>query len=162
MRYTSILFMLCTILLTGCNFSDIKDAVADIDDAAKKASVATSEEVHSIRAIELTHNDQTFTVNDLFKRVLRDVYWHYEKEDTTSTLEVKGTWQPTLLAQYGLNTEDYPELNVTGDVTVTLTVENEQIIADRTTVVVEYDKQQILNEKGSQLLTDLYDAYTLR
>lgn len=69
-------------LLTGCSnrLSEIKDAVSGINSAAENAASAVSRDVHAVRAIAINYKDTSFTVNDLFKTILRDVRWDYDAE----------------------------------------------------------------------------------
>ena len=87
--YSACILSLC---LAGCSdtLGEIKDAASGINTAADEAATAISQDVHSIRAINITYNDETFTVNDLFKSILRDVQWDYERGEKTNALKVNG------------------------------------------------------------------------
>lgn len=160
MRAILIILLASSFLVAGCDFQQIKDAASDINNAANNASTATSEEVHSIRALEITYNNKTFTVNDLYKGILRDVFWHYESNETEQILTVKGTWQPGLLESSGLTLTQYPELDVEGEVVVKLIVRDGKIVEEKTNVTVSYEKKILLNETGSTILQQLYEAYS--
>lgn len=78
----SLLFL--SILLVGCSqtLGDLKNAAAGINSKANEAATSMSLDVHSVRAVEIQFENKTFTLNDLFKNILRDVQWHYEKRRT--------------------------------------------------------------------------------
>ena len=160
MRLTVIGLILCSLLFAGCDLQQIKDAAAGINKQANQASIAISEEVHSLRAIEITYNDKTFTINDLYKSILRDVYWYYEQAEEMDVLTVKGTWQPELLLQDNLLLENYPELDVIGEVHVQLFVLDGKISEEKTSLQVIYEDNIIVNESGTSILHKLYDIYT--
>lgn len=85
--------------MTGCNrFTEIKEAASDINEAAHSAASALSKDVHSVRATHLSYNEETFTLNDLFKSILRDTRWEYDAQ--AGKLQVKGTClEPLFLDQ---------------------------------------------------------------
>ncbi|MER1998590.1 MAG: hypothetical protein ABS882_02355 [Lysinibacillus sp.] len=159
MRLFTLGLIFCS-LLAGCDFQQIKDAAAGIGDAADQASTAISEEVHSIRAIEITYENETFTVNDLYKGILRDVYWDYESDNNTDLLTVKGTWQPPLLELYGLDINKYPKLDVIGEVFIDLTVIDSVIQEEKTKIKILYEDEVIFEETGATILQQLYADYT--
>jgi hypothetical protein len=159
MRLFTLGLILCS-FLAGCDLQQIKNAAAGISDAADQASTAISEEVHSIRAIEITYEDETFTVNDLYKGILRDVYWDYESDNNRDLLSVKGTWQPPLLEQYGLDVNSYPGLDVTGEVFVDLTVIDGVIQEEQTNVKILYEDETIFEDTGTTILHQLYADYS--
>lgn len=74
--------------MTGCNrFTESKEAASDINEA-----------VHSVRTTHLSYDEETFTLNDLFKSILRDTRWEYDAQ--AGKLQVKGTWlEPLSLDQ---------------------------------------------------------------
>ena len=163
------MFTLCSacllsLYLAGCSdtWGEIKDAASGINTAADKAATAISQDVHSIRAIDITYNGQTFTVNDLFKSILRDVQWHYEPAEETNTLKVTGTWQPGLFAPYGIAEELKDTLAVHGEVTINLAVENNTIQEDGTFAALLYHDETIIAENGQEILHHLYDYYTTK
>lgn len=160
MRSLFFILLTASFLMIGCDLQQVKDAAADINQAANKASTATSEEVHAIRAMEITHNNITFTVNDLYKQVLRDVFWDYEADEKGEYLTIKGTWQPTLFEDYGLNLTAYPKLNVDGEVLIQLTIRDEMIVENETKISVQLADEILLEESGTLILTDLYETYT--
>ena len=153
--------ILLFVLLVGCGdtLSDIKEAAYGINSAADKAATAISQDVHSIRAIEITYNDNTFTVNDLFKSILRDVQWHYEKIDDKDLLRITGTWQPHLFESYGLDTSKYKELDVYGDTTIQLYIQDQQILDEDTVVAIDYKEEQIFQQNGTEILHNMYQYY---
>lgn len=149
-------------MLAGCGdtLKDIKDAATGINSAADQAASAISQDVHSIRSIEITYNDQAFTVNDLFKSILRDVQWHYEKNNSSNILKVTGTWKPSLFEHYSSHNVSDKDLEKDGLVTVFLTVENHVILEDQTKVALVYKDQVLVNQKGKDVLYHLYESYT--
>ena len=159
MRYC-IIFFLCAFFLSACNISEIKDAAAGINKAAEKAATSITEEVHSIRAIEITHNNTIFTVNDIYKSILRDVQWHYEKEEQNNQLLITGTWKSSLFEEYGLSLTHYPTLDADGKVSIFLEVTNGAINEQATVVKVEYHDDVLLYEKGEKIQKELYQYYT--
>ena len=159
--YTILLASILSLLLVGCSntLNDIKEAASGINSAANKAATAISQDVHSIRAIEITHNTQTFTVNDLFKSILRDVQWHYEPSEKENVLKITGTWQPTLFDAYGIDETIKPDLAVNGKVTIELQVVENIIDGEQTRVSLTYNEENLLNETGEDILYYLYDYY---
>lgn len=162
-------FILCSasllsLCLTGCadTLGDIKNAASGINEAADKAATAISQDVHSIRAINITYNDQTFTVNDLFKSILRDVQWHYEPDKDKNYLKVTGTWQPDLFASYGIGQSNKNDLSLHGEITVELGVENNIIQENDTSVSMVYHGETLVSEDGKDILHYLYDYYTTK
>ncbi len=162
MRITPILCTgLLSLFLVGCSdtMSDLKEAAAGINSKANEAATAISQDAHSVRAIEIHYQDATFTINDLFKTILRDVQWQLDKEDATS-LQVKGTWLPALLADEGLTEENYEQLAVDGEVTVLLKIENHVIQEDETAVIVNYQGETILEVEGKEIFVKLLDEFS--
>lgn len=159
-----ILATLMIIILAGCGdtFSDIKEAASGINSKANEAATAISQDVHSIRAIEIAHNDKTFTVNDLFKNILRDVQWHYEKDGEANVLRIKGTWQPTLFEELSFDPIPYATLAEHGEVEFILEVDEQTISKEEIQTTVVYEGKEIFSEKGEHLLQYLYDYYTNR
>ena len=162
--YTILLASVLSLFLVGCSntLNDIKEAASGINSAANKAATAISLDVHSIRVIEITHNDQTFTVNDLFKSILRDVQWHYEPSQEENVLKITGTWQPNLFAAYSIDEEIKPDLAVNGHVTVELQVIENIIQEENTTVTLTYNEENLLNETGQEILHYLFEYYTTK
>ncbi|MGM9951686.1 MAG: hypothetical protein ACI33P_16240 [Lysinibacillus sp.] len=162
-------FTLCSacilsLFLVGCSdtWGEIKDAASGINTAADQAATAISQDVHSVRAIDITYNDQTFTVDSLFKSILRDVQWHYEPAEGTNALKVTGTWQPGLFAPFGIPKGIKDELAVDGEVTIILAVENNTIQEDGTVATLLYHDETIIAEDGQGILHHLYDCYTAK
>ena len=155
---------LLSLCLTGCadTLGDIKNAASGIHEAADKAATAISQDVHSIRAITITYNNQTFTVNDLFKSILRDVQWHYEPSKDKNYLTVAGTWQPDLFASYGIGESNKNDLALHGEITVVLGVENHKILEEDTSVTMLYHGETLLAENGKDILHYLYDYHTAK
>lgn len=158
----TILVTLIAMSLAGCSntLSDIKEAASGINSKANEAATAIGQDVHSIRAIEIEHNDKTFTVNDLFKNILRDVQWHYEKNDETNILRVTGTWQPTLFEGLNFDPTPYKTLAEHGEVEFTLHVDEQAIISEEMKTTLHYEGQEIFSKKGEKLLQYLFDYYT--
>ena len=160
--YIILLTSILSLFLVGCSntLNDIKEAASGINSAANKATTAISQDVHSIRAIDITHNNQTFTVNDLFKSILRDVQWHYEPSQKENVLKITGTWQPNLFNAYNIDETTKPDLAVDGEVTITLKVMDNIIQEEHTTVTLSYNEENLLNETGPDILHYLYEYYT--
>ena len=57
--HTILLISVISLFLIGCSdkVNEIKEAASGINSAANKAATAISHDIHSIRAIEITHND---------------------------------------------------------------------------------------------------------
>ena len=162
--YIILLTSILSLFLVGCSntLNEIKEAASGINSAADKAATAISQDVHSIRAIEITHNAHTFTVNDLFKSILRDVQWHYEPSQEENVLKITGTWQPNLFASYNIDETIKPDLAVNGRVTIELQVEENIIQEETTTVTLTYNEENLLNETGQETLHYLYEYYTTK
>ena len=162
--YTVLLASVLSLFLIGCSntVNEIKEAASGINSAANKAATAISQDVHSIRAIEITHNAQTFTVNDLFKFILRDVQWHYEPSHQENILKITGTWQPNLFASYNIDETIEPDLAVNGLVTIELKVEENAIQEENTAVTLAYNEEILLSETGEEILHYLYEYYTTK
>ena len=100
-----------TTFLSGCGekYEEIKQAAAGINAKANEATAAISTNVHAIRATEITYAEQTFTINDVFTSILRDVQWFYDK--STNQLKITGTWQNNGLfadKQFDEETKNHP------------------------------------------------------
>ena len=162
--YTILLASILSLFLIGCSdkVNEIKEAASGINSAANKAATAISQDVHSIRAIEITHNTQTFTLNDLFKSILRDVQWHYEPSQKENVLKITGTWQPNLFDSYNIDETIKPDLSVNGQVTIELKVVENIIHEENTTVTLTYNEENLLNETGQEILHYLYEYYTTK
>lgn len=157
--FLSIVFLISSILF-GCDdkLNELKDAVSGIDSAANKAANAISLDAHSIRSVEINYENHTFIINDLFKTILRDTLWEYEQKDTNHILIVKGTWKEPLFENYNI-TVDKEKLKKDGKVTIELQFENETINEHKTNVILEYEKNKLLELKGKEALHYLYDVY---
>ena len=162
--YSILLASVLSLFLIGCSdkVNEIKEAVSGINSAANKAATAISQDVHSIRAIEITHNNQTFTVNDLFKSILRDVQWHYEPSHEENILKITGTWQPNLFASYNIDEMIKSDLAVNGRVTIELKVEENIIQEENTTATLTYNEENLLSETGQEILHYFYEYYTTK
>ncbi|WP_332646822.1 23S rRNA methyltransferase [Lysinibacillus sp. 54212] len=147
--------------LAGCGdtFQDLKEAASGINSAADEAASAISQDVHSIRAIEITYNNHTFTVNDLFKSILRDVQWHYEENGASSVLKVTGTWLPNLFDSYSFSVDQQNALALDGHVTVYLTIDEGVILDDKTKVTLMQKEKLLVDEKGKEVLYHFYETY---
>ena len=158
LKHIIVTLFMCMLLLSGCG--DLQKAVSGINSAAETAAKATSTDVHSIRATKLTYNHQHFTVNDLFKTVLKDVFWEYEETNGTHILHIKGTWKEPLFTSYQFDDALKQKLSEDGDVFVTLTVKDNQIIEQNTTIQLVYNKEILVEESGKQVFDDLLKTYT--
>jgi len=147
------------VLLAGCRdrLSEIKEAVSGINSAAETAANAVDRDVHAIRAIVINYKDTSFTVNDLFKTILRDVRWDYDAEK--SELLVRGTWQAPLFSEQPWDDKMKKQLAKTGVVKVTCTITNMKIDSALTTVTLIFNDETILEMTGEDALHHLYDTY---
>lgn len=147
------------ILLYGCgNLSEMKEAIYGINTQAEKAKNAMTIDAHTIRGIEIEYNNEKFSVNDLFKTILRDVQWEYEKNEDFHQLIVQGTWKEPLFEEY-VEEEMKDKLKEKGKVVVYLQVENEEINEALTTVTMSFDNECIVDLQGEKALFQLYDCF---
>lgn len=152
--------IISAILLYGCgNLSEIKEAVSGINSQAEKAKSAITLDAHTIRSIEIAYNEENFTVNDLFKTILRDVQWEYEKNQNQHQLLIKGTWKEPLFDYLQLSDEVKEELATTGKILITLTFEEDQLVPGETTVTMKLKEDTLVDEKGEDILHYFYDIY---
>jgi hypothetical protein len=148
------------ILLTGCNdsFHDIKEAVSGITSRADDAAYAISLEVHTIRAIEIQHQNETFTINDLFKTTLRDVQWNYDEQ--AQQLKVTGTWKDNgLFANQNFKGIEKKQLLEHGEIEVLLTIKDGLLIEDKTLVKMQHNENSLINYSGLEALQQFYQVY---
>src|SRR5690606_13104442 len=115
-------FIFLILVLSGCSekVTELKEAVSGIDSAANKAAKAISLDAHSIRSSEINHADAKFTVNDLYKTILRDVFWEYEEKNEIHIFTVKGTWKEPLFEDYHFTENQLEKLKDEGKVVVQL------------------------------------------
>lgn len=148
-------------LLVGCGerLSEIKGAVSGINSAADSAASAVGRDVHAIRAITINYKNTTFTVNDLFKSILRDIRWDYDPEK--NELHVRGTWQPPLFSDQSWNEEMKEKLAEAGVVTVSCKIIDDKIDSSLTKVTLTYNEEILLEQNGEDALHHLYDTYLL-
>lgn len=154
--------LMATIFLVGCGntMNDIKNAASGINSKANEAAAAISMDVHSIRATELTFDNESITINDLFKTILRDVQWQYDTNGSES-LKITGTWQDNgLFMHHDLNTLNKKELQENGNVTIVLFFNDGVLDESLTTATLELDGKILADETGSQLLPHFYETYT--
>ena len=157
---TKVICIIClSTLLVGCGdrLTEIKDAASGISSAADSAATAVSRDVHAIRAIPIDYNDKTFTVNDLFKTILRDVRWDYDAKH--NELQVHGTWQPPLFSEQGWDDTIQKQLAETGLVTVTCTIKGDKIDRALTELKLVYNNEIMYQMNGEEALHYLYDTY---
>lgn len=148
-----------SVLLTGCGdrLTEIKEAASGINGAAHSAANALSKDVHSVRAIHLSYNEETFTLNDVFKSILRDTRWEYDAQ--AEKLQVKGTWLEPLFADQHWDNTYKKKLAETGEITVTLRIQDDKIHSALTDVKLVYDGETILHMTGEDALFLLYETY---
>ena len=148
-----------SVLLTGCGdrLAEIKDAASGINEAANSAASALSKDVHSVRAILLTYNDETFTINDLFKTILRDTRWEYDAQ--TEKLQVTGTWMDPLFSEQSWDDTYKKQLAETGEITVTCQIQDDQIHSKQTDVKLIFGGDTIVHMTGEDALFYLYETY---
>lgn len=151
----------CILLLSACSdtLTEIKEAASGIDHAANKAANAISLDAHSIRSIEIEHKNTNFTINELFKVILRDVFWEYEEKNEIHTLVVKGTWKEPLFEEYNFTEEQKTKLKDEGYVLVTFELVDGTIKPQSTTIQMTLDGDVLVDEKGEDVLYALYDQY---
>lgn len=157
-----ILLFFTTILLAGCGdtVGDLKEAVAGINSKANEAATAISIDVHTIRATEMKFNDQTFTINDLFKTILRDVQWYYDETDDKQQLKISGTWKNNgLFADKNFSDELKQQLLEYGQVEVVLAFQNGLIKEQETQVHMKLNGETIIEEQGTIILHHFYNIY---
>ncbi|MFJ5765843.1 hypothetical protein ACIP9C_10780 [Lysinibacillus sp. NPDC093210] len=148
-----------SVLLAGCGdrLTEIKDAFSGINSAADAAASAVSQDVHAIRALTINYNDESFTINDLFKTILRDIRWEYDGEK--NELHVQGTWQAPLFSEQAWDDRMQEQLAETGLVTVICVMQDDQIDSSQTEVTLVYNQEKILQLSGDDALHHLYDTY---
>ena len=159
-RFSLILFTV--ILLAGCGetVADLKEAAAGINSKANEAASAISIDVHSIRATEIKFDNYTFTINDLFKTILRDVEWDYDDSGKTQQLKITGTWQDNgLFAQHSFSGIQRELLKENGEVEIILSFNSDTMDETKTKVSMKMDGQILLKEEGQKILHHLYNAY---
>ncbi|MEK4229982.1 23S rRNA methyltransferase [Solibacillus sp. FSL H8-0538] len=157
-----LMLMLVTIILTGCGetFEELKDAAYGINSKADEAASALSMDVHSIRTTEIQFNNQTFTINDLYKTILRDVQWHYEKIDEVDTLTVTGTWKNNgLFSAYKFDEDIKKQLLEHGEITVFLTFPNGKLSEEDAVISMHLNDETVVQDIGTTALHALYDVY---
>lgn len=160
-RFSLVIFTV--ILLAGCGdtVADLKEAAAGINSKANEAASAISIDVHSIRATEIEFDNKTFTINDLFKTILRDVQWDYDDSDETQQLKITGTWQDNgLSAHHSFSASQKELLKENGEVEVILSFNNGTINEVKTKVSMKMDGQILIKEEGQEILHHLYKTYT--
>lgn len=156
------LLLVSTILLAGCGdtVGDLKEAVAGINSKANEAATAISIDVHSMRATEIEFDDQTFTINDVFKTILRDVQWYYDESENKQQLKISGTWQDNgLFSDENYSKDLKQQLLENGHVEVLLTFENNLIAEQETTVHMKLNGETLIEEQGTDLLHHFYHIY---
>ena len=144
--------------LAGCH--DIIDAVSGINSKANEAAKAISVDVHTLRSIPIQmENQQTVTVNDFIKAILRDVQWKHEKKGELEELIADGSWKDGLFNEYGFTTKQKEVLKETGEVIVQIFFNDNQLQVDLTTVVLTNKDGILVRLTGKDALTSLQQAY---
>ncbi|MEK4386568.1 23S rRNA methyltransferase [Solibacillus sp. FSL W7-1464] len=162
MRKYSLLLSI-SILLAGCGdtVADLKKAASGISSKADEAASAISIDVHSIRATEIEFNNHSFTINDLFKTILRDVQWEYDDSGETQQLKITGTWQNNgLFTQHSFSASQKERLQENGQVEVILLFISDTIDETKTKVTMQLDGQTLVEEDGQDTLHHFYKIYT--
>ena len=157
---TKLTFVAClSVLLAGCGdrLTEIKDAVSGINSAADAAASAVSRDVHAIRALTINYNGESFTINDLFKTILRDIRWEYDGEK--NELHVQGTWQAPLFPEQAWDTALQKQLAESGVVSVTCIMDGDQIDSSQTEVTLILNQEKLIQMNGEEALHQLYDTY---
>lgn len=156
------LLLVSTILLAGCGdtVGDLKEAVAGINSKANEAATAISIDVHSMRATEIDFDGQTFTINDLFKTILRDVQWFYDESENKQQLKISGTWQDNgLFAEENFSEDLKQQLQENGQVEIFLTFDNNLMTEQKTTVHMKLNGETLIQEQGTDILHHFYQIY---
>ncbi|MEK4426283.1 23S rRNA methyltransferase [Solibacillus sp. FSL K6-1523] len=156
----SLLFL--SILLVGCSqtLGDLKNAAAGINSKANEAATSMSLDVHSVRAVEIQFENKTFTLNDLFKNILRDVQWHYEKKDEQNKLLITGTWKDNgLFAEYNFEDDVKKQLREDGRIEVILSFENDLLNEQLTVINMYLYQEKLVEQQGKDALHALYRLY---
>lgn len=151
-----------SILLAGCTqtLGDIKNAAAGINSKANEAATSISLDVHSVRAFEVQFDNQTFTMNDLFKSILRDVQWHYEKKDDQNELKITGTWKDNgLFAEYNFDNDVKKQLLEDGRIEVILSFENDVLNEEKTVINMYLHQEKLVEQHGKDALYVLFQLY---
>ena len=148
-----------SVLLAGCGdrLTEIKDAFSGINSAADAAASAVSRDVHAIRALTINYNDESFTINDLFKTILRDIRWEYDGKK--NELHVQGTWQAPLFSEQAWDERMQKQLAESGVVSITCVIEDDQIDSSQTEITLILNQEKILQLSGDEALRHLYDTY---
>lgn len=148
------------ILCTGCGdtMNDIKEAAAGINSKANEAASAISIDVHSIRATELTFDNEQLTINDLFKAILRDVQWQYD--EINEQLTINGTWKDNgLFSNQQFVIQQKADLVENGKVTILFSFSDGILQPDSTHVHMKLQNDVLVDEQGKQLLQQFYEVY---
>lgn len=152
--------LLISMVLASCGdtYNDIKQAAAGIQSKANEATTAISADVHAIRATMISYNEQTFTINDLFKTILRDVQWFYDEK--TNQLTITGTWMDNgLFAEQQFSDDMKQSLQHEGEVTVVLVVEEQQVVVHATQTSLTFKNNTLVTSTGKQAFYQLVDVY---
>ncbi|BDH62213.1 hypothetical protein MTP04_23430 [Lysinibacillus sp. PLM2] len=157
------LTILISFILTGCaeKINEITEAISGIDAAAERAAKAITLDAHTVRNIELEYKNNTFSVNELFTSILRDVQWEYEQKEEKQLLTIKGNWQEGLFNIYPITMEKKEKLIKSGKVTVQLEIVNNKIKDETTHVTLDLNDERIVDEKGKEALIHLFDEYLI-
>ncbi len=158
-----LILVVTTVLLAGCGdtVGELKEAVAGINSKANEAATAISIDVHTIRATEIEYDHQTFTINDLFKSILRDVQWYYDDSENKQQLKISGTWQNNgLFADENFSDEIQQQLLENGQVEVVLAFQNGTMDKHQTLVKMKLNGETLIEEQGTKILHHFYDIYT--
>lgn len=156
-----VVLLLAMFLLIGCksSVSDIKEAVSGIHTQAEKAKSGLTIDAYTLREYEIEYKDELFTVDELFKTILRDVQWEYEKNHNKHILLVKGTWKEPLFEQLQLTDDVKEKLSKSGKIFIELVFIDGLLNSNETTVSMKLNEELLVDEKGAENLYYLYDIY---
>lgn len=162
MRYLKwvLLTLFVSISIVGCSetLMEVNQAASGISSKANEASTAISADVHSIRAMELTYQGETFTMNDVFKSILRDIQWQYDKEN--EQVMITGTWKDNgLFGAFSFDASTKEKFLHEGDVHILLSLAANQLNAQDTSVTLQLHQQTFAHIEGTDALNHLYDVY---
>lgn len=162
MRIIRIIFVVLILIsiLAGC--SDFTNALSGIDNQAQKAASGITQEALNVRSINIEYKNESFTIDELFTSILRDIFWEYDKNNDSQILTVEGTWKEGLFEDYDLSDYMISDLTTYGKVTVIIEIVNDEILSENTKVTMTLDEKIIIEEHGEKAQKELYDAYLLR
>lgn len=148
-------------ILSGC--SEFMEAVTGINSRAKEAAEAISEDVHTLRGIEIIHtNENKATINDLIKTIVRDVQWKYEEENNQDILFVKGTWQEGLFSNIEFTEDEKNLYKENGIIAIALYFKDHALLEELTTIQMNVGDEEIIKLVGKEALQQLIKDFKMK